>query len=421
MSLHRLRRLAATAAAVLVAPAVAGAVLAAEPASAAGALAPTVTALTTAPVVGAAARFRFGTAAGSAPVTQFVFSLNSGPGGRVTAANGRATASVVVERAVNVLSVYAVAADGSVSDSTVTTFNAAFPPPAADQDLDSDGKPDLLAVGGTPGLAPGLWQATGRGLRGQVRTPAVDIGVNGNGVGTPFTGAQVFTGKFRGGPFEDVFVYYPGGINPGSGMIIDGLGRGEPLRADRGYEATLSAGLFADINNDNPLQLVNAYDGSGNHFAYPDLLGIVGSPANGYTLQYYASQNGTANFAFPTQLGTATPTGGGDWEHWRLASKLLPSGTAVALWNQSTGALYLWQGVTYDQGTGALAFTQFRLADAWLPGAQLSELQLTDVNADGVPDLWAVTPDGTVTAYVITNLSATGPAKLTAKTPQHLT
>ncbi|MFF5229952.1 hypothetical protein [Dactylosporangium sp. NPDC000521] len=420
MHLHHSRRLAGTVVALLVAAA-AGAVLAAEPAAAAGVLAPTVTALTTAPVVGATARFRFGKAPGSVPAAQFVFSLNGDPGGRVAAANGRATASVIVSRPTNVLSVYAVAADGSVSDSTVTTFNAASPPPAADQDLDSDGKPDLLAVGGTPGLAPGLWQATGRGLRGQVRTPAVDIGINGNGVGTPFTGAQVFTGKFRGGPFEDVFVYYPGGLNPGSGMIIDGLGRGEPLRADRGYEATLSAGLFSDINNDNPLQLVNAYDSSGNHLAYPDLLGIVGSPANGYTLQYYASQTGTANFAFPVQLATATPTGGTDWDHWRLASKLLPSGTAVALWHQSTGALFLWQGVTYNQETGALAFTQYRLADAWLPGTQLSELRLTDVNADGVPDLWAVTPDGTVTAYVITNLSATGPAKLTAKTPQHLT
>ena len=51
------------------------------------------------------------------------------------------------------------------------------------------------------------------------------------------------------------------------------------------------------------------------------------------------------------------------------------------LWNQSTGALYLWQGV---------------------------------------PDLWAVTPDGIARAYLISHLSATGPAKIEPPKPQKL-
>jgi hypothetical protein len=423
MNQHHLLRLGSAAVAILLAPALAGPARAAEPA---GILAPTVTAVSTTITLGAPAKFRFRKAAGSVLPTEFVWQLNNEPPHHVAASEGRATASVLVDRFTNVLSVYAVAADGSASDSTTTTFNATIPPPTADQDLDGDGRPDLLAVGGTPGLAPGLWQATGRGLQGQVHTPAVNIGVNGNGVAgdnspADFTGAQVITGKFTGGPFEDFLVYYPGGLNPGSGVIIRGLGNGAELHADwSGYESTLYAGLLSDINNDNPLQLVNAYDASGGHLAYPDLLGIVGSPANGYSLEYYASQNGIGNLAFPAQLALTTPAGGTDWGNWRLASKLLPSGTAVVLWNRSTGALYLWEGVTYSPETGALAYTQYTLAASWLPGAELSALQLTDVNADGVPDLWAVTPDGNVTAYVVTNLSAAGPAKIKAKTPQHL-
>jgi hypothetical protein len=50
----------------------------------------------------------------------------------------------------------------------------------------------------------------------------------------------------------------------------------------------------------------------------------------------------------------------------------------------------------------------------------LSTVETTDLNADGVPDLWAVTPDGVVTAYMVTNLSATGPARVRAKPAQDL-
>jgi hypothetical protein len=92
--------------------------------------------------------------------------------------------------------------------------------PAADKDLNGDGIPDLLTVGGTPGLASGLWQATGvkdddrdRGT-GRVNTPAVDIGANGSGASTngspsDFDGAQVITGTFTGSDVQDVLAYYP--------------------------------------------------------------------------------------------------------------------------------------------------------------------------------------------------------------------
>ena len=92
-------------------------------------------------------------------------------------------------------------------------FYAKAATPAADKDLNGDGLPDLLTVGNTSGLAPGLWQATGRpaaggGRAGLVTVPATDIGINGNGFNTPgspadFNGAQAITGQF----FDDGFQY----------------------------------------------------------------------------------------------------------------------------------------------------------------------------------------------------------------------
>ena len=93
------------------------------------------------------------------------------------------------------------------------------------------------------------------------------------------------------------------------------------------------------------------------------------------------------------------------------------------LWNQSTGALYLWRGVTaHDNGdgTGTLSYTQYRISAHWQQGKSLSTLEAADLNGDDVPDLWAVTPDGIARAYLISNLSATGPAKIEPQKPQKL-
>lgn len=81
------------------------------------------------------------------------------------------------------------------------------------------------------------------------------------------------------------------------------------------------------------------------------------------------------------------------------------------LWNRQTGDLYLWEN---------LAFTDNLVTTGWNTGATLSTLQTTDINTDGVPDLWSVTPNGTATAHLVTNLSTSGPAKIRAKAPQSL-
>jgi hypothetical protein len=54
-----------------------------------------------------------------------------------------------------------------------------------------------------------------------VETPAVNVGIDGNGVGTTFDGTQILIGKFTGGPFEDYLAYNPA---YGYAVIYNGFG-----------------------------------------------------------------------------------------------------------------------------------------------------------------------------------------------------
>ena len=61
-----------------------------------------------------------------------------------------------------------------------------------------------------------------------------------------------------------------------------------------------------------------------------------------------------------------------------------------------------------------------RIAPHWQQGQSLSTLEAANLNRDGVPDLWAVTPDGIARAYLISHLSAKGPAEIEPQRPQKL-
>lgn len=404
-----LLRLSVPAAAALLAPAVTAA-----PAFAAAPAAPTVTEVGTSVVIGQTVKFRFTESGGSEPAT-YHWMINGGElTGTATAAGGKATAKILATSVTNQLAVYAVGADGSVGDSTTVTFNATTPGPYADQDLDGDGRPDLAVVVGDT-----LLEADGKGTGGKVRVPAVDLGPLGNGAGGTFAGAQVITGKFAGGPFEDYLAYYPA---TGVALAYRGLGA-----ADQTYPRLVAlnevslGGFFSDWDGNNPIQMATAYDGSGLGHTMPDLLGVLGSATSGYHLDYYVSTDiMTGFYEFPVDTGLSTPDGGSDWQNWKLASKLLPSGTAVSLWNPSTGALYLWEGVTFDGDSGRLSYQQYRLSANFLRGAATTTLRLTDFDADGVPDIWGVSADGSVTAYRVSGLSATGTATIKAKGSQPL-
>jgi hypothetical protein len=403
MNRTTLFRLGLPVTAALLAPVAAGA-----PAFAAALPAPTATEVGTTATVGQPVKFKFAEPDGSKPA-EYHWLVNSGElSGTTTAVDGKATAKVLATTGLNRLEVYAVDADGSVSSTTTVFYSATFPSTsAADQDLDGDGKPDLVAAVGDALLVAG-----GKGTGGKVKVPAVNLGSD-NGVGGTFAGRQVITGKFAGGPFEDYLAYNPAG---GGAPAFTGLGAADLTHPQLIPRDEHSVDL-SDWDGNYPIQLANAYNGSGSGNAVNDLVGILGDAASGYHLQYYPSLPFGYGWDLPVDTGAATPDGSG-WQNWKLASKLLPGGTALTLWNPSTGALYLWEGVRFDGA--ALSYTQYKLSADFLTGATGTTLRLTDFDADGVPDIWGISADGTVTAYVISGLSETGTATIKAKAPQPL-
>ncbi len=369
---------------------------------------------------------------GAGTAVSYEYTLNGGSVQTVAAPAGVASVQITPVREYSTLTVYAVAADGTVSGGTVDGFRAYATTPAADKDMNGDGIPDLLTVGGTPGLAPGLWLATGKpgrdGATGSpaVTLPATDAGINGPGINIPgspadWTGAQVITGQFLADGFQDVLVYYPSGNFAGGGVVLPGSGDGSALQPTSPTACSLPSVTLTDSNGDNPLQVVNAYrslDGTG----YPDLLAVNGDPGNGYYLDYYDDGSPCSYFNMVT-VHTLTPDGTADWNQWTLATLSYAGGTGMFLWKESTGALYLWAGLTAadnGDGTGTLSYTQYEIAAHWHTGKPLSTLEAADINGDGVPDLWTVTPAGAAQAYMISHLSTSGTARMKAGNRKHL-
>jgi hypothetical protein len=364
---------------------------------------------------------------GDAPV-KYEYWINGGKHKTIKAdKTGSAIVHLTFATQRNALSVEGIGADGTAGYVTFNYYYAIGAHPAADKDSNGDGVPDLLTVGDPAGLGSGIWLAAGnpKGFAtGRVRTPAVNIDSIGPDFGDPsyLDGAQLITGNFLGDNLQDALVYFVTGPKAGAGLIAHGSGDGSPLH---GTDAILASSVyFSDINGDTPIDLANAYDSAGSNFAVPDFIGIGGSATNGYHLTYYPMQADAAlDIAIGELTDTLTPTGGTDWNNWQLFSTDAASGTAIYLWNSTTGALYLWEAVRFtDNGdfTGSISYTQFQIAKKWNAGATFATIEAMDFTGDNVPDLWTVTPAGVATAYVVSALSTTAVAKINAKTPQNL-
>lgn len=348
----------------------------------------------------------------------YIYQLNAGPPVDVPATDGVAAITITPTRFTNTLTVTSVSAGGNLGDSRNVTFNSQPAATAPDADLTGDSAADLITVGAVNGLPPGLWLAPGGVNHDAVL--ATNIGARGNGVtgnNSPadFDGAQAITGHFTGTGLQDVLVYYPA---TGNGSVLRANGDGSVIQAQQsGNQFSIAGELLTDEDGSRPRQLANAGDSRGAATGIPDLIGISGNPIDGHHLTYYSNFFAPALYGNPQPIDQTTPTGGTDWENWTIATAQLATGTAMFLWNRTTGALHLWTNLAFD-GVNKLTFTAYRLSDAWNVGADLT-LHAADVNADGTPDLWTVGAGGTTTRWYVNDLDS-GLGSITAQPAQAL-
>ncbi|MFI1523732.1 glycoside hydrolase family 125 protein [Kitasatospora cineracea] len=260
----------------------------------------------------------------------------------------------------------------------------------------------------TTGGIPAMW------LRDSA---ARNIGVNGPGFHTDptpgdFDGALALTGRFTGGSFQDVLVYWPSGPRPGLALVLAGDGSGGPLPGGGVH------GHLTDWSGGNaPTQVVEGGNVSGRGTGLADLLGIAPNGSGGTSLTLYASGWPPGAYGMSRPLTAPTPDGDRNWNDWTIASTELPAAgggtsTALYLWKKSTGELTLWKDLAADPGTGTLTYRAFPVATGWNTGADLT-LQAADIDSDGTPDLWTLDGAGHVTADLVTGLGTGAPATVT--------
>jgi hypothetical protein len=402
--------------------------------------------------VGTPATFEISKNTNGATPGSYRYQLNgAAPLTQVAKSSGAVNIKIAPSRGTNILTVTALSPTGNIGDSYTCDFNAAATT-SVDKNLTGSGVPDLLTVGGTgTSLAPGLWLDAGLGSTGAVSQTATDIGINGNGVGSSsgvdrsaadFTGEQAITGEFTADGLQDVLTYDP---SVGDGQVLTAPGDGSALQADSGNEATITAGQLSDANGYNPNQLANAYNAASSALAYPDLIGTVGSGTSSY-LAYYPNGDAPASYAnlatigtYDTASGVATALASPDgtaWSEWTITTAQVPTSTGTAvdmyLWNTVDDALYVWTDFTitaaYDTQSGTAVscttkyiqgsdpftcvanYNQYEVDSDFTPGtgSTLEAAYFDTASGTDLPDLWAVTPAGAVTPYLLTAVSSTG-------------
>ncbi|MEV4826700.1 FG-GAP-like repeat-containing protein, partial [Micromonospora sp. NPDC049274] len=372
---------------------------------------PSVSDAPTGATIGQPATFTITKSEGSNGTTPsgYVSQLNGGPPVDIPAdATGTATFTVSPTRFTNTLTVTSVSAGGNFGDSATKVFNAAPAATALDGDMTGDDVADLLTVGKANTLPSGLWLATGRNGTG-VDPITANIGARGNGTTgnedpSAFDGGQAISGHFFGAGLQDVLVYYTSGVNAGNGIVLRGSGDGSVIQPYNN-QASISGELLLDANGNAPLQLANAGDSRTTGSTFPDLIGTSGDTTNGYSLNYYPTNPGAGLYYYGGSTTALTPTGGMDWNNWTITTTQLTNGTAMFLWNHSTGALHLWTNLAYNQDTQQLTYTPYTLSTNWNRGATLN-LRAADINTDGTPDLWTIGTDGIATTWLVTAMSA---------------
>jgi hypothetical protein len=390
------------------------------------------------------------TSTGVAAPTSYAFQLNGGNPVPFAAGSTSPYAghfSVAPTRQFNVVTVIAIAANGTIGDTAVCPVTATIPGPAGDQDMNGDSITDLLTVGnGTTGTASGLWLAAGQGsgsrFNGTIAPTATDIGPygpqglgtagSGTNPGTPadWNGLKAIAGQFLGPGFNDVEAYAPG---TNQAYILQGQGDGSIATSqDLNFTSVFDDTSDLSGNVNHPQQLVNAYDVSASNEPYPDQLGVFTDTSNsvGSYLGYFQASGTVNSFdagndqSLPYELSNTTPDNTMDWPSWTITTGSDTRGgtsyTDMYLRNQSTGALYLWEltglvnqqpgGFNFDtftntNPTATLTYTPTQLSANWKASASLATLQATDIG--GQPGLMDVTSTGQVETWAWNGTSLT--------------
>ena len=319
----------------------------------------------------------------------------------------------------NQITVYALSAGGNPGPIASATFTVNGPTtPYIDGDINGDNSPDLVT--NATGDA-GLWLATSNG-DGTLATPTdiggLGTGINTNGSPADWTGAQILHGDFTGNHVQDTVAYYPTGPSAGNADLLFGNGDTTALSPYVGSQQQIAAPGLADLNGDNPTQLVAAGNASLQGNLVPDLIGITGDATNGYELDLYTSPDGLFGDYSDIQPLTApnqTPDATG-WNNYTLAAAQ-PGGQPVLFaLNTATGQMYESTNPGQDPSTPiGSPGTWTQLTVPWTTAPKLVS---ADVNSAGQVELW--TESGmTATTYTLTGTTIAQQAINSLIAPDH--
>jgi hypothetical protein len=367
-------------------------------------------------VVGTPGTFTFTPDSGSPTPAGYRYQLNSGAPITVPATNGSWTGTITPNRvSPTSLTVQALSPAGNPGAAAQWQIvPQPLPAPLPSGDIDGDGKPDLLTVGGTGGTAAGLWLAPGDGT-GKVTTP-YDFGIRGAGL-TPsssqpsdWNGALVTTGQFTGDKMQDVLAVLAGGTteiyaNPGDGSALDPdsgsqskYGLDGSCFIDPSWQCLTSTEVITQITAIGHLPTDQNTD-SGT--AYPDLLAVVNVGGRSQ-LWLFEHGDGTGNYdsiaAYVLDPGTSI-----DWSTKTITGTVFNGRPALLVRDTGSthnGEVDLYPTCTTSGCTGANGW----FADAQtveIPNVQPSGTAITapvlassDANGNGTMDLWTVDASG---------------------------
>ncbi|MFY1623793.1 LamG-like jellyroll fold domain-containing protein [Micromonospora sp. WMMD735] len=363
-------------------------------------------------IVGQTATFGITPPSGGTAPSSYSYQLNSAPPVVIPASTGTTSITLKPTRFTNTLVVTSISAGGNIGDTAVRVFNSDPAATANDADMTGDGKADLITVGSANNLPAGLWLAENSGSL-SINPNIVNIGTQGIGVATTstssdFDGSQVITGHFFDTGLQDVLVYRP---TSGDAILLHANGDGSTIDSRGGdQQITIPPEALVDEAGTSPIQVANAGDGRQTGSLVPDLIGTSGDTTGGHYLTYYPT-GAPGGYQQATRTTALTPTGGTDWNNWTIATAQTNTGTAMFLWNRSTGALHLWTDLTFDLDTAQLTYTSRTLATADWNKATALVLRAADINGDGNPDLWTTGASAAVTAWLVRANSSPTPVE----------